>query len=120
MNGMEKAVGIVGGGVSPVVDMTRPVLDVTRPLANALAQGAIMANSLVAFRAEERLMVDNGNPPPGVVCLANEARFTSSFASEPLTAFTVGWTDANNIEKTLDFLCPPIQVARRFEFKKAE
>src|SRR5688572_12549874 len=102
MNGieMEKASGGVGG---------------------ALALGVVLQNSFgSAFRPEERLMVDNGNPPPGVVCLANEARFTAEFASEPLTSFTVGWSDTNNIEKTLDFLFPPVQTARRFEFKKAD
>jgi hypothetical protein len=58
--------------------------------------------------------------PSGQICLANEARFTSSYASEPLTNYATGWTDTNNIEKTLDFLFPPVQAPRRFEFKKAD
>jgi hypothetical protein len=63
---------------------------------------------------------DNGNPQPGQICLANEARFTSAYYSEPLTAYAVGWKDQQNIEATLDFLFPPVQVSRRFEYKKAD
>ncbi|HUS37628.1 MAG TPA: hypothetical protein VM680_19930 [Verrucomicrobiae bacterium] len=73
-----------------------------------------------AFAPAERLPLDSGNNPSGQICLANEARFTSSFASEPLTNYATGWTDMNNIEKTLDFLFPPVQAPRRFEFKKAD
>ena len=73
-----------------------------------------------AFAPAERLPQDSGNNPAGQICLANEARFTSSFASEPLTNYATGWIDTNNIEKTLDFLFPPVQAPRRFEFKKAD
>jgi hypothetical protein len=73
-----------------------------------------------AFAPAERLPLDSGNNPAGQICLANEARFTSSYASEPLTNYATGWTDMNNIEKTLDFLFPPVQAPRRFEFKKAD
>jgi len=73
-----------------------------------------------AFAPAERLPLDTGNNPSGQICLANEARFTSSFASEPLSNYATGWTDTNNIEKTLDFLFPPVQAPRRFEFKKAD
>lgn len=68
----------------------------------------------------ERLPADSGNNVPGQICLANEARFTSAYASEPLSAYATGWKDANDIEKTLDFLFPPVQAPRRFEFKKAD
>src|SRR6188508_668097 len=78
------------------------------------------AQTLNAFQPGERLAADNGNNPAGQICLANEARFTSAFASEPLTAYATGWADQNDIEKTLDFLFPPVQVSRRFEFKKAD
>lgn len=86
----------------------------------AFAGANILANTLSAFQPHERLALDNGNPLPGQIVLANEARFTSSFASEPLSAYAVGWKDANNIEATLDFLFPPVQAPRRFEFKKAD
>src|SRR5690348_3863026 len=87
---------------------------------SGFASEQILANTLSAFQPHERLTLDNGNPLPGQIVLANEARFTSSFASEPLTAYAVGWTDRNNIEATLDFLFPPVQASRRFEFKKAD
>lgn len=63
---------------------------------------------------------DNGNNSPGLICLANEARFTSAHASEELTNYALGWRDPNNIEATLDFLFPPVQAPRRFEFRKAD
>src|SRR3954470_16075090 len=76
--------------------------------------------ALIAFAPTERLPLDNGNNAAGQLCLANEARFTAAFASEPLTAYATGWVDTNNIEKTLDFLAPPVQTGWRFEFKKAD
>lgn len=84
------------------------------------ATANILANTLSAFAPHERLPFDNGNNAIGQVVLANEARFTSSFASEPLTNYAVGWKDSANIEATLDFLFPPVQGPRRFEFKKAD
>jgi hypothetical protein len=63
---------------------------------------------------------DNGQIQPGQVCLANESRFNSAFFSEPLTAYATGWRDPNNIESMLDFIAPPVQVGRRFEYKKAD
>ena len=63
---------------------------------------------------------DNGQIQPGQVCLANESRFNAAFFSEPLTAYATGWRDPNNIEALLDFVASPVQVGRRFEFKKAE
>jgi hypothetical protein len=84
------------------------------------AQANILANALSAFAPHERLPRDNGNNAVGQIVLANEARFTASYASEPLTNYSIGWKDNANIEKTLDFLFPPVQVARRFEYKKAD
>lgn len=63
---------------------------------------------------------DNGQIQPGQMCLANESRFNSAFFSEPLTAYATGWRDPNNIEAVLDFVASPVQVGRRFEYKKAE
>lgn len=54
----------------------------------------------------------------GEIYLANEARFTATNFSEPLTAYAVGWDDPSNILETLDLLFPAVQVSRRFEFKK--
>src|SRR5687767_1152823 len=66
------------------------------------------------------LLRDNGALAPGQLCLANESRFNSAFFSEPLTAYATGWRDASNIEAMLDFLAPPVQTGRRFEFKKGD
>jgi hypothetical protein len=59
----------------------------------------------------------SGNP--GQILLANEARFDSTYFSEPLTNFSIGWLEQNDIKATLDSICPEIPVGRRFEFKKA-
>lgn len=64
---------------------------------------------------------DTGRQMPGIVCAANESRFTQSTFSEPLTAYSVGWKDPNNLQQVLDSITgTPITVGRRFEFKKAD
>jgi hypothetical protein len=63
---------------------------------------------------------DDGNMKPGQIALANEARFTSNTFSQALTQYAVGWRDPANLDEALDFVAPPIQVSRRFEWKKAE
>jgi hypothetical protein len=67
-----------------------------------------------------RLPFDHDSIEPGQVFLANESRFNSAFYSEPLTTYATGWRDPSNIESLLDFIAPPIQTGRRFEFKRAE
>lgn len=59
-------------------------------------------------------------PVAGEVVVANESRFNSTHYSEPLTAFTVGWQDPENLEAMLDFVAPRVPVGRRFEFKRAD
>jgi hypothetical protein len=73
-----------------------------------------------AFLPNDYIPRDDGSLLPGQLYLANESRFNSSFFSEPLTTYAVGWRDPNNIEETLDFLAPPIRVGRRFEFKQTD
>ncbi len=65
------------------------------------------------------LAVDDGMQAPGIICAANESRFNAAHLSEPLTAFTVGWQDPENLRELLDFIAPVVLVGRRFEFKKA-
>lgn len=63
---------------------------------------------------------DNGGDNlPGVIYAANEARFTSVNYSEPLTQYTVGWRDPENLDALLDSIAPSVPVGRRFEFKMA-
>jgi hypothetical protein len=61
-----------------------------------------------------------GQNPAGIICAANEARFTSTHYSEPLTAYTVGWRDPENIDAFLDEMFPAVPVGRRFEFKQGD
>ena len=69
---------------------------------------------------DEILPVDNGSIhlSPDIIYVANEGRFTSSFYSEPLSTYAVGWRDPENIEGTLEFVAPAVETQRRFEFKK--
>lgn len=67
--------------------------------------------------------LNNQNPnweplQKGVIYVANEARFSAANFSEPLTAFSIGWKDPENIEDLLDFVAPAVPVGKRFEFKK--
>jgi hypothetical protein len=68
----------------------------------------------------ELLPADLGNNEGGLVCAANESRFTAANYSEPLTTFTVGWKDPESIEGLLNFIAPVIHVGKRFEFKKMD
>lgn len=66
------------------------------------------------------ITVDPGSGyKPGQVFFANDSRFLETHFSEPLTTYAVGFKDTENIEATLDFIAPPVQVGRRFEWKKA-
>ncbi len=75
-----------------------------------------------AFEPSERLPQDAGGfgIAPNVIHLANEERFTTENFSEPLTTYAVGYRDPSDIMGVLDFLAPPVEVGRRFEFKKAD
>jgi len=67
-------------------------------------------------------MLDNEmqvSPRHDLIALANAASFANTFYSQPLTTYAVGFRDPSNIEAELDYLFPPVQVGRRFEFKKA-
>lgn len=57
--------------------------------------------------------------PVNLICAANEARFTSTHYSEPLTAYTLGWKDPENIDQLIQEIFPEVTVGRRFEFKSA-
>ncbi|MEM9226570.1 MAG: hypothetical protein AAGA45_01245 [Verrucomicrobiota bacterium] len=63
---------------------------------------------------------DNLNQTSGdAITTANESRFNTAHYSEPLTAFTVGWSDPEGLDGLLDFIAPRVSVGRRFEFKRA-
>jgi len=49
----------------------------------------------------------------------NAGAFLETYYSEPLTNYTVGWRDPNDIEASLQFVAPAVPVGRRFEWKQA-
>jgi hypothetical protein len=69
--------------------------------------------------AADNLPLDNGDPRPGIIHLANDSRFTESYFNQPLTAYAIGWRDPNNVEATLNFFAPPVRVSRYFTYAEA-
>lgn len=56
----------------------------------------------------------------GAIGLANEAAFSSTFLSQPLTQYAVGWLQSQQaLLALLEFIAPEVRSARRFEFRKA-
>jgi len=74
-----------------------------------------------AFSLDAPVGMDRGPNAnaPGVICAANEARFTSTHYSEPLTGYTVGWRDPENLDELNARLFPEISHGRMGEFKAA-
>ena len=77
-------------------------------------------HQLLPLFNEAPVAKDSGDLSPGVVALANEARFSAAHYSEALTQFTVGYRDPENLLAAVDYIAPPIPVSRRFEWKKQE
>lgn len=57
--------------------------------------------------------------PTGVIAASNESRFVSSNYNQPLTAYTVGWRDPEDLPALLESIAPAVDAPRRFGFKKA-
>lgn len=59
-------------------------------------------------------------PSSGVIYAANDSRFVATNYNTPLTAYTLGWRDPDNVDALLDQIAPPIDSAERFTFKIAD
>lgn len=93
-----------------------------------LDRGTGYRRDLVMFANEERYHPDNydqrlteymNGRRDLAVQFCNAGTFLETYYSEPLTNFTVGWRDPNNIEDSLQFIAPAVPVGRRFEWKQA-
>lgn len=92
-------------------------------------QGSLGLNTLLANMAPGRKNLANGFASADndqarrlanqVMGLANDDRFTASYFSTPLTAYTVGWTDPEDLESLVNFVAPKVNTNRRFEYKLA-
>lgn len=111
-----------GAGVPPAGLGVPP--EPSNPLSNrapTVKEGPPIHSPLPPVRRSPIIHFENsGIIIPGVIDLANESRFNAAFFSEPLTEYATGWRDTNNLEALLDFVAPPVQVGRRFEYKKAD
>ena len=68
---------------------------------------------------DERLSGFMNTNPRLAAIFANDSQFLETYYSEPLTNYTTGWRDPNDIEATLQFFAPAVPVGRRFEWKAA-
>lgn len=80
-----------------------------------------MKKSFTPLNLDAPLALDRGIGlnTPGLICAANESRFTSAHYSTGLTGYLVGWRDPENLDQLIQDLFPEIPSARRFEFKSA-
>ncbi|MDB6108262.1 MAG: hypothetical protein JWR69_12 [Pedosphaera sp.] len=87
---------------------------------NAKVQFQNDARSGLIFHGGVPIQKDTGSGyEAGQVFFANDARFSETYYSEPITNYLVGWRDPENIEDSLNFIAPAVTVGRRFEWKKA-
>jgi len=77
-------------------------------------------SALIALANDAPIAKDQADLPPGVLALANEARFDAANFSEALTQFTVGYRDPENLLAAVDYIAPPVPVSRKFEWKKGD
>ncbi len=58
--------------------------------------------------------------PGQIYRLTNESTLSEGYYSEPLTQYIIGFmeSDENPLLPQLNFVAPPVKVARRFEYKK--
>lgn len=78
---------------------------------NSFKAMANMATDRIAREA------DIATPEHGQIALANSASFNNTFFSEALTNYALGWKDGSDLQAMLEFLFPPVQVSRRFDFR---
>jgi hypothetical protein len=76
---------------------------------------------LISLGNEARVAIDTGaDLQPGTIALANETRFNASQYSESLTQFSSGYADPENLLALTDYIAPPVQVGRRFDWKNPD
>ncbi|MEM1083228.1 MAG: hypothetical protein AAGI48_03830 [Verrucomicrobiota bacterium] len=84
-------------------------------VAAAIAASVALNSRLNDIAAAPVAPADDGGFKHDRIVAANASLFTESYFSEPLTTYAVGFRDPNNIEETLEFFAPAVQVPRRFE-----
>jgi hypothetical protein len=79
-----------------------------------------LPRTISAFNSADRLPFAFGDLQPGVIHqAANDSRFGETYFSEPLTTFSTGYKDPNDIKATLEFFAPTVNApGRLFEWKK--
>ena len=78
-----------------------------------------MKNEKYMANIAEGILPSQGeNNVPGQIYMANASRFIEDTFSEPLTAYSVNWTDGAGLKDTLEFLAPMVPASRRFEFMR--
>lgn len=75
-----------------------------------------IARNVRSLELAPHAMEDDGKHVHDRIVAANATLFTEGYFSEPLTTYAVGFRDANDIERTLEFFAPMVPVNRRFEY----
>lgn len=52
------------------------------------------------------------------IVACNDSLLNEGFLSQALTQFAVDWRDDTDLQAEVDFLAPPVEVPRRFDYKK--
>lgn len=104
--------------LNPSLLQGAPAIVSARPRILIAADPRIIASNIAAAERFNDSLVqpDDGRFVHDRIVAANDARFTESYFSEPLTTYAVGWRDPNDIEKTLEFYAPAVPTPRRFEY----
>jgi hypothetical protein len=85
--------------------------------ASAISRDLGIAASLINAQLEPEYLSDSHCRPGVIHRLVNDSRFIQTNFDEPLTTYSVGYRDPNNIEATLEFFAPATTVNRRFTYK---
>lgn len=54
----------------------------------------------------------------GQIGLANDTMFSESNANAPATGYAIDWKDTDGLEEDLNFIAPPVQQTKRFNYLK--
>ncbi|HEV2695249.1 MAG TPA: hypothetical protein VG347_20315 [Verrucomicrobiae bacterium] len=102
------------------IDRQHPILGADR--GTGYKPGQVFFANETSFHPDsydERLSSYMNLNPRLAAIFANDSQFLETYYSQPLTNFTTGWRDPNDIEATLQFFAPAVPVGRRFEWKAA-
>ena len=103
-------------------DFNQGLSDFANGLLMPTAMREARTKALAARAANEAAKAKAGDTAAAnaAAAAANDAGFSDTFYSEPLTNFLVGWKDPYATLEFLNSIAPQIPVGRRYEFKASD